>query len=98
MRAAILEKFGDPLVERDVDLSDVAPDEVLVRVVASGICHSDRLVHLGTQDRPLPLVLGHEASGIVEQAWKNWTGRTGRAASFISTDLVPAGRRADIGP
>lgn len=67
MRAAVLEKFGDPLVECDVDLADVAPDEVLVRVVASGICHSDRSVHLGTQDRPLPLILGHEASGIVEQ-------------------------------
>jgi Zn-dependent alcohol dehydrogenase len=58
MRAAVLEKFGDPLVECDVDLADVALDEVLVRVVASGICHSDRSVHLGTQDRPLPLVLG----------------------------------------
>ncbi len=67
MRAAVLENFGEPLVESDVDLAEVAPDEVLVRVVASGICHSDRSVHLGTQDRPLPLVLGHEASGIVEQ-------------------------------
>jgi S-(hydroxymethyl)glutathione dehydrogenase / alcohol dehydrogenase len=67
MRAALLEKFGAPLVEADVDVSEVAADEVLVRVVASGICHSDRSVHLGTQDRPLPLVLGHEASGVVEQ-------------------------------
>ena len=67
MRAAVLETFGDLLVDMDVDLADVAPDEVLVRVVASGICHSDRSVHLGTQDRPLPLVLGHETSGIVEE-------------------------------
>ena len=65
MRAAVLEKFDRPLVEQDVDLSDVGPDEVLVRVVASGICHSDRSVHVGTQDRPLPLILGHEASGVV---------------------------------
>src|SRR5437870_9784392 len=67
MRAAVLEKFGDPLVVTEIELTDVAPDEVRVRVVASGICHSDRSVHLGLQDRPLPLVLGHEASGIVEQ-------------------------------
>jgi S-(hydroxymethyl)glutathione dehydrogenase/alcohol dehydrogenase len=40
---------------------------VLVRVTDSGICHSDRSVHLGTQDRPLPLILGHEASGVVER-------------------------------
>jgi S-(hydroxymethyl)glutathione dehydrogenase/alcohol dehydrogenase len=50
-----------------VEVSDVAPDEVLVRVVASGICHSDRSAHIGAQDRPLPLILGHEASGIVEK-------------------------------
>jgi S-(hydroxymethyl)glutathione dehydrogenase/alcohol dehydrogenase len=66
MRAAVLERFGEALIEQDVDVADVAPDEVLVRVVASGICHSDRSVHVGSQDRPLPLVLGHEASGIVE--------------------------------
>jgi S-(hydroxymethyl)glutathione dehydrogenase / alcohol dehydrogenase len=67
MRAAVLEKFGAPLVTADVDVADVAADEVLVRVVASGICHSDRTVQLGAQDRPLPLILGHEASGVVEQ-------------------------------
>jgi S-(hydroxymethyl)glutathione dehydrogenase/alcohol dehydrogenase len=67
MRAAIMERFGEALVETDVDLSEVAPDEVLVRVVASGICHSDRSVHLGAQDRPLPLLLGHEAAGVVER-------------------------------
>ena len=67
MRAAVLEQFGDPLVDADVDVTEVAPDEVLVRVVASGICHSDRTAQIGAQDRPLPLILGHEASGIVER-------------------------------
>ena len=66
MRAAVLEKFGEPLVDTEVELGDVAPDEVLVRIVASGICHSDRTAHIGAQDRPLPLILGHESSGIVE--------------------------------
>jgi S-(hydroxymethyl)glutathione dehydrogenase / alcohol dehydrogenase len=67
MRAAVLERFGEPLIEVDVEPAGIAPDEVLVRVVASGICHSDRTVHIGAQDRPLPLVLGHEASGVVEE-------------------------------
>lgn len=67
MRAAVLEAFGEKLIETDVALGEVRPDEVLVRVTDSGICHSDRSVHLGTQDRPLPLILGHEASGVVEQ-------------------------------
>jgi S-(hydroxymethyl)glutathione dehydrogenase/alcohol dehydrogenase len=66
VRAAVLEKFDTPLVETDVELSEVRADEVLIRVVASGICHSDRSAHIGLQERPLPLVLGHEASGIVE--------------------------------
>ena len=74
MRAAVLERFGEPLVETEVELSDVAPDEVLVRVVASGICHTDRTVHLGAQDRPLPMVLGHEASGVVERVGSAVTG------------------------
>ena len=67
MRAAVLERFGEPLIEVDVEPAGIAPDEVLVRVVASGICHSDRTVHVGAQDRPLPLVLGHESSGVVEE-------------------------------
>jgi S-(hydroxymethyl)glutathione dehydrogenase/alcohol dehydrogenase len=68
MRAAVLHRFGEPLTEADVELAEPAPDEVLVRVTDSGICHSDRTVHLGSQDRPLPLILGHEASGVVVRA------------------------------
>jgi S-(hydroxymethyl)glutathione dehydrogenase / alcohol dehydrogenase len=67
MRAAVLYRFGEPLTEVDVDLAEPAPDEVLVRVTDSGICHSDRTVQEGAQDRPLPLLLGHEASGVVER-------------------------------
>ena len=67
MRAAVLHRFGEPLTEAEVELAEPAADEVLVRVTDSGICHSDRTVHLGSQDRPLPLILGHEASGVVER-------------------------------
>jgi S-(hydroxymethyl)glutathione dehydrogenase/alcohol dehydrogenase len=63
----VLETFDAPLVESDVELAEPARDEVLVRIVASGICHSDRSAHIGAQQRPLPTILGHEASGIVER-------------------------------
>lgn len=73
MRAAVLQEFDTPLIESEIDLSDVRDDEVLIRVVASGICHSDRSAHVGAQQRPLPLVLGHEASGIVERVGRDVT-------------------------
>lgn len=66
MKAAVLHEFGADLVMEDVSLADPAPDEVLVRTVASGVCHTDRTMQLGANPLPLPLVLGHEASGIVE--------------------------------
>jgi S-(hydroxymethyl)glutathione dehydrogenase / alcohol dehydrogenase len=68
MRAAVLDAFRTPLIEQEVAADDPASDEVLVRVLASGVCHSDRTVHLGAQQRPLPLILGHEASGVVVKA------------------------------
>jgi S-(hydroxymethyl)glutathione dehydrogenase / alcohol dehydrogenase len=88
MRAAVLESFNSDLVEQSIELDAPAPDEVLVQVVASGLCHSDRSVHLGAQDRPLPLVLGHEASGVVTRVGAAVTGLrkgdhvVGSAAAF----------------
>jgi S-(hydroxymethyl)glutathione dehydrogenase/alcohol dehydrogenase len=69
VRAAVLAGFGDPLVVREVELDAPAPREVLVRTVASGICHSDQTAQAGDSPRAPapPLVLGHEASGIVER-------------------------------
>jgi S-(hydroxymethyl)glutathione dehydrogenase / alcohol dehydrogenase len=74
MRAAVLHRFGEPLTEADVELAEPAADEVLVRVTDSGICHSDRTVQLGSQDRPLPLILGHEAAGVVERVGSGVSG------------------------
>jgi S-(hydroxymethyl)glutathione dehydrogenase/alcohol dehydrogenase len=66
MKAAVLYEFGADLVIEEVSLSNPAPDEVLVRTVASGVCHTDRTMQLGANPLPLPLLLGHEASGVVE--------------------------------
>lgn len=71
---AVLERDGiagnyaeeRPLAIRELDLAAPGPGEVLIRVAAAGICHSDLSVINGTRRRPLPMVLGHEASGYVE--------------------------------
>lgn len=75
MKAAVLYDFGNDLVIEDVEVSDPAPDEVLVRVAASGVCHTDRTMQLGAQPLALPLILGHEAAGTVE--------RVGSAVTYV---------------
>ncbi|GBD12361.1 NDMA-dependent alcohol dehydrogenase [bacterium HR24] len=66
MKAAVLRAVGAPLTVEEVDLSGPGPNEVLIRVVASGVCHSDLHVMEGVLPYPLPTVLGHEAAGVVE--------------------------------
>lgn len=67
IRAAVLEGVDAPLVLTDVEIADPRPGEVLVRVSHCGICHSDLSVIDGGFPAPMPVVLGHEASGVVEQ-------------------------------
>src|SRR5690606_20593326 len=55
-----------PLEVREVELQPPGRGEVLIRVAAAGVCHSDLSVIDGTRPRPIPMVLGHEASGYVE--------------------------------
>lgn len=66
-RAAVLPAPGAPFEVREVELDPPRADEVLVRVVASGVCHTDLGVRVGGVPFPLPGVLGHEGAGIVEQ-------------------------------
>ena len=66
IRAAVLDRPGTPLTVTDLDLGPPRRGEVLVRVVAAGVCRSDlHIIHGATRD-PLPAVLGHEGAGIVE--------------------------------
>ncbi|MBK1787325.1 Zn-dependent alcohol dehydrogenase [Prauserella cavernicola] len=67
MKAAVLTRISGPLELLDVQLADPAPDEVVVRVAASGICHSDKHAYDGGQSMPLPAVLGHEVAGVVQR-------------------------------
>jgi len=66
-QAAALFEVGQPLVLVDVGAGELRPDEVLVRMVAAGICHTDLTVQRGHYPAPLPIILGHEGSGIVDR-------------------------------
>jgi S-(hydroxymethyl)glutathione dehydrogenase/alcohol dehydrogenase len=67
VRAAVLERFGEPLVVQEVDLGEPRRGEVLVRLRACGICHTDMYSASGTDPSGYaPCVLGHEGAGVVE--------------------------------
>ena len=64
--AAVLREVGDDLTIEQIDIDDPAPDEVLVRTVACGVCHSDLHFMQGSIAGPTPTVPGHEPAGVVE--------------------------------
>jgi aryl-alcohol dehydrogenase len=66
-KAAVVRGKGAPFVIEDVRVGPPAADEVLVRVVAAGICHTDAIVRDQYYPFPLPGVLGHEGSGVIEE-------------------------------
>jgi S-(hydroxymethyl)glutathione dehydrogenase/alcohol dehydrogenase len=87
-RAAILWELNQPWSVEDVELDDPEPDEVLVKMAASGLCHSDE--HLVTGDIPiaLPAVGGHEGSGIVEQVGSRVT--TLQRGDHVVMSFIPS--------
>ncbi len=67
MRAAVLEEFGQPLVVQELELAEPKAGEVLVRLVACGVCHTDMYTASGVDPSGYaPAVLGHEGAGVVE--------------------------------
>jgi S-(hydroxymethyl)glutathione dehydrogenase/alcohol dehydrogenase len=66
MRAAVLEQAGQPVAIEEVRLDPPRAGEVRVRILASGVCHSDLHLRDGEWPRPGPFVIGHEGAGIVE--------------------------------
>jgi len=68
IRAAVLEEFGEPLEIQEVDLAEPKSGEVLVRLTACGVCHTDLYTASGADPSGYaPTVLGHEGAGIVEK-------------------------------
>src|SRR6476659_7970437 len=67
MRAAVLEEFGEPLAVQEVELAEPREGEVLVRLAACGVCHTDLYTASGADPSGYaPTVLGHEGGGVVE--------------------------------
>src|SRR3954449_4028688 len=74
-RAAVLNAMGaqapyaksKPLSIEELELRAPGPGEILVRMGAAGLCHSDLSVINGDRPRPTPMALGHEAAGVVEE-------------------------------
>jgi S-(hydroxymethyl)glutathione dehydrogenase / alcohol dehydrogenase len=67
MRAAVLERFGEPLEVQELELAEPRAGEVLVRLAACGVCHTDLFTASGADPSGYsPAVLGHEGAGVVE--------------------------------
>src|SRR5258708_20401618 len=74
MKAAVLNDYGQALSLEDVDLEPPRTGEVQLRIGATGVCHSDYHVIKGEWQYGLPMILGHEAAGVVEAVGPNGTG------------------------
>ncbi|TKC92332.1 NAD(P)-dependent alcohol dehydrogenase [Trinickia terrae] len=73
IKAAVVREKGGPLSIEMLELEAPRDDEILVRVVATGVCHTDVVVRDGLLPTPHPVVLGHEGAGIVERIGRNVT-------------------------
>jgi S-(hydroxymethyl)glutathione dehydrogenase/alcohol dehydrogenase len=90
VRAAVLEATGDAAVIRELTLAEPRAGEVRVRMLASGVCHSDLHVRDGEWERPTPMALGHEGAGVVEAVGPGVT--TPRVGQLVALSwLIPCG-------
>ena len=91
--AAVVEEKAGPFIIREVESDDPRADEVLVRIVGSGICHTDLIARDQYLPVPLPAVFGHEGSGVVEKVGahvKKVVPGDHVVLSFMSCGLCPA--------
>lgn len=86
--AAVLEVPGGPLRVAELELEAPRRDEVLIRLLASGICRSDLSLLDGKWPAPLPMVLGHEGAGIVEAVGEGVD--PGRIGEHVVLTFTPA--------
>lgn len=82
--AALLRSSDGPFEIAELDLASPGPGEVLVRLVASGMCHTDLSMREAHRPTPYPVVLGHEGSGWIEAVGVGVTGVTGGQAVVLS--------------
>ena len=77
MKAAVLYENFQPLVVENLELEGPKDHEVLIKLTASGVCHSDLHYIKGDREHPMPVVLGHEGAGVVEEP--------GSGVSYVQT-------------
>ncbi len=88
MKVAVAYEVGDPLVVEDLPTPAIGPHDVLVRLHASGICHTDLTVIRGLSNLPLPIVPGHEGCGTVEAVGRDV--RRARVGDRVLASVSPA--------
>ena len=71
IRAAVIRQPKGQFTVETVDLAEPADDQILVRIVAAGMCHTDLSIRDQLYPVPLPMVLGHEGAGVVEKVGRN---------------------------
>ena len=67
IKAAVVPEAKSPFVIDEIELEEPRANEVLVKIVSTGLCHTDLVARMGFLPTPLPVVLGHEGAGIVER-------------------------------
>ncbi|HME74255.1 MAG TPA: alcohol dehydrogenase catalytic domain-containing protein [Mycobacterium sp.] len=113
IRGAVLERIGSPrpyaeskpITVDELDLAPPGDGELLIRIEAAGLCHSDLSVVDGNRVRPVPMLLGHEAAGVVERVGSadvdlavgqrvvmTFLPRCGRCAACATDGLTPCER------
>ena len=87
-KAAVLYEAGQPVIIEEITLDEPRQGEVLVRMKAAGVCHSDLHVRDGSIPEPLPLVPGHEGTGVVTEVGPGVSGL--HAGDHVVLTLVPS--------
>jgi aryl-alcohol dehydrogenase len=95
--AAVVETEGADFALEEVDLDEPRPDEVVVKIEAAGICHTDLTVRDGGLPTPLPAVLGHEGAGVVERVAEGLKGLSEGDRVSLSFDYCGRCRNCQAG-
>ncbi|MGH7266913.1 MAG: alcohol dehydrogenase catalytic domain-containing protein, partial [Candidatus Rokuibacteriota bacterium] len=91
MKAAVLPAVGAPLAVEEIPVPKPRIGEALLRVRACGVCHTDLHVVKGEVRFPVPAVLGHEVSGVIEDLGPGVTGLS-RGTPVVASFIMPCGR------
>jgi len=91
MKAAVLHKVHDPMTIEDFEMPTITADEVLIKVKACGVCHTDFKVIEGRIQSRMPAIIGHEVSGTIEEVGSSQRG------AFKAGDAVIVGTRYRCG-